>query len=311
MEDAQGPLAFTAKPGKKIVLDGHIYDLSEDSEESSEPEVSTSSKTDWALPQYSDGTYFPANYLEHETVVGYPSDEWPRNDGVDDVLDVVSLFEKEVLRCCILDVVALQYYGSERLRNVSVIISRRNRGYILMLLTQDWCICVPTHSLSKATSLLKDRSQKYVPFAPDCRVADQPISKWPRFKLVGIKLFVLLIPADEVRFAIDQEDSIVHGKTGLPFPSLPAFVQSLLDSKNHLDLEDIIDAMNLDEEWAAANGIKISDQPYPGVQMSPKRAWEKSTRTRQTRMGWRYDPKIYATRYRTHNDQDPRKTGDL
>ena len=150
-----------------------------------------------------------------------------------------------------------------------------------------------------------------MPFAPDCRLADQPTSKWPRFKFVGINLFVLLVPADEVHFAIDFEGSIVRGKTGLPFPSLPAFVQSLLDSRNLLDLEDLIDAMNLEEDWAAANSIRISDQPYPGFQVSPRRAWEKSTRTKQTRLGWKYDPKIYATRYRRHNERDPRKTGNL
>lgn len=96
--------------------------------------------------------------------------------------------------------------------------------------------------------------------------------------MVGIKLFVLLVPADEVRFAIDKEDSIVRGKTSLPFPSLPAFVQSLLDSKNLLDLEDVIDAMNLDVEWAAANNVKMSDQPYPEVRASPKWAWENSNK---------------------------------
>lgn len=159
--------------------------------------------------------------------------------------------------------------------------------------------------------LLKARPEKYTPFAPDCRVADEPLSKWPRFKVVGTKLFVLLVAADEVRFAIDQEGSIVRGKTGLPFPSLPAFVQSLLDSKNLLDLEDIIDAMNLGEDWAAGNSVEVSDQPYPGVRMSPKQAWEKSTRTRQSRMGWKYDPKIYATRYRRYKERDPRETGDL
>ena len=199
--------------------------------------------------------------MKHSTVVGEPSDEWARNDGVDDVLNIVSLFEEEDIRCCIFDVMALQYYGSERLRNVNVVIARRNHGYMPILSVQDWCICVPTPSLSKATDLLKHRPQKYVAFAPDCRVADQPLSKRPRFKLGGIKLFVLLVPADEVRFPIDKENGVVRGKTGLPFPSLPAFVQSLLDSKNLFDLEDIIDAMNLDEEWAATNGVKISDQP--------------------------------------------------
>ena len=100
------------------------------------------------------------------------------------------------------------------------------------------------------------------------------MSKWPRFKVDGTTLFVLLVPADEVRFAINKEDSIVHGKPGLPFPSLPAFVQSLLDSKN------LIDAMNLDDDCAAVNGVEVSGQPYPEVQISPKEAWEESIRTR-------------------------------
>ena len=66
--------------------------------------------------------------------------------------------------------------------------------------------------------------------------------------------------------------------------------------------------MNLEEGWAAANGVEVSDQSYPDVQISPKAAWE---RTRQARMGWKYDPKIYATRYRRHGEADPRKTGSL
>ena len=150
-----------------------------------------------------------------------------------------------------------------------------------------------------------------MPFAPDCRIADRPESKYPRFKLRSIRLFILLVPAEEVRFAIDDKDSIVRGKTGLPFPSLPAFVQSLLDSKNMLDLADLIDAMNLNEEWATENGVKLSDQLYPGAQKSPRATWERYTRTRQSRMGWKYDPKIYATRYRKHRERDPRQTGDL
>ena len=79
---------------------------------------------DNVLPQYSDGTFFPTNFLQHETVVGYPTDRFPLNDGVDDVLDVISLFETESVRCCIFNEMALQYYGSERLRNVSVAIPK-------------------------------------------------------------------------------------------------------------------------------------------------------------------------------------------
>ncbi|KAL9630490.1 MAG: hypothetical protein Q9164_006386 [Protoblastenia rupestris] len=145
----------------------------------------------------------------------------------------------------------------------------------------------------------------------DFEEPNRPTSKWPRFKLVGIKLFILLVPADGVRFAIDQEGSKVRGETGLHFPSLPAFVQSLLDYKNLLSLEDLIGAMNLDEDWATANNVKVSDQSYPEVHISPKYAWEKSTGMRQIRMGCKYDPKIVATRYRRHGGRDPRETGNL
>ena len=98
--------------------------------------------------------------------------------------------------------------------------------------------------------------------------------------------------------------------TGLPFPSLPAFVQSLLDSQNLLNLEGLIDAMNLGEDWAAKN-VKFAGQSYPEVQISPKYAWELSTRTRQTRIGCEYDPKIHVTRYRRHRERDPREVRNL
>ncbi len=123
----------TVKPGIKFVFEGDVFDMPEDFRRPNELSVSTIPELS-GVPTYLDGTPFPANYLEHETVVEYHSDEWPRNDGVDDVLDIVSLFEEEDLRCCILDVVALQYYGSERLRTVSVILTRHNRGYILIFL---------------------------------------------------------------------------------------------------------------------------------------------------------------------------------
>lgn len=72
------------------------------------------------FPQAAEGHYqLPHDYLSHETVVGYPDDEYPKNDGVDDALEVVNIFEKDGMRCCVLEVMALQYYGSERMRNVS------------------------------------------------------------------------------------------------------------------------------------------------------------------------------------------------
>ena len=160
--------------------------------------------------------------------------------------------------------------------------------------------------------MLEKRSDKYTPFKPDVRLDPaEPQTKWPRFKLVGLELFMLLVPASAACFPIDRDDAIIRGKTGLPFPSLPAFVQSLLDSNNALDLEDIIDAMDLSEEWAAQNGVIVSDESYPCIKASPRYHWEQITRSRLRRLGKKYDPKIFKTRYRMHNAPDPRTTGYL
>lgn len=180
---------------------------------------------------------------------------------------------------------------------------------------QDWWICIPNAALPKAAELIKTKPELYIPFAPDVRCSlEDPKRKWPRFKVIGLRLFFLLVPADETHFAIEQEGVIVRGKTGLPFPSLPAFVQSYLDNfsiRSYADLADLVDAMDLSEEWAVANCVKVSDEPYPGAISSRRMRWERITRTKQKRMGRKYDPKIFATRYRRHNERDPRKTGWL
>ena len=63
--------------------------------------------------------------MDHETLVGYPGDKYPGNAGADDILALISYLENEGLRCCIIEVMALQYYGSERMQNVWALYSER------------------------------------------------------------------------------------------------------------------------------------------------------------------------------------------
>ncbi|KAL8705217.1 MAG: hypothetical protein Q9201_001673 [Fulgogasparrea decipioides] len=246
----------------------------------------------YSRPQYSDGTFFPENFLDHETVIGYPTDKQPGNAGIDNILELISLLEHEGLRCCVLDVMALQYYGSRRMQN-------------------DWWICLSDTAVPQAEALIRNRPDKYIPFAPDCRFLDLQQSRWTRFKCVGLGLFFLLVPAREVCVDIEKEGSIVRGKTGLPFPSLPVFVQSLLDADNIGDLEDLVDAMDLPEEWAVANGVQLSETRYADSEVCPRSQWKWLTRTKQKRMGLKYNPKVYATKYRKHKSRDPGLTGWL
>ena len=184
--------------------------------------------------------------------------------------------------------------------------------HVLIAAFQDWWICLSDSVISRAEALIRARPDEYIPFAPDVRLEpDDPQCRWARFKPVGLSLFFRLVPAGELHIAIEKQGSIVRGKTGLPFPSLPVFVQSLLDAGNMLDLEDLVDAMDLSEEWATGNGVHLSYEKYPGSRSSPGKEWEWLTRTKQKRMGLKYNPRIYATRYRRHRERDPRKTGWL
>lgn len=105
-------------------------------------------------------------------------------------------------------------------------------------------------------------------------------------------------------------------------------MQSLLDTKSGVDLEDLIDGMDLSEEWGEQNldleghtdtewlegiidalqkdgrdemSIWIDPDPVPRRQL-----WQEFVQNKQRRMGWKYPPEIYATRFRRHGSKDPR-----
>lgn len=105
-------------------------------------------------------------------------------------------------------------------------------------------------------------------------------------------------------------------------------MQSLLDIKNEVDPEDLIDGMNLSEEWGEQNVdlegytdtkwlenyyeafradgrqemfITIDSTPVPRREM-----WQELIRNKQRRMGWKYPPEQYATRFRRHGSKDSR-----
>lgn len=114
----------------------------------------------------------------------------------------------------------------------------------------------------------------------------------------------------------------------LPYPKLPGFVQSLLDTKQYVDLCDLIDGQDLSEEWGIEHldlsgnsdtkwlECLIQGMRDDGIEdiyifidakpVSRLDLWKKYTTTKQTRMGWKYSPEIYATRFRKIGSKDPR-----
>ena len=118
---------------------------------------------------------------------------------------------------------------------------------------------------------------------------------------------------------------------GLPYPKLHLFVQSTIDTRDAVALADVIDGMDLSEQWGFANLdltrqedarwaqwanarmeeiLKMTSATFfdriPTGSFDRKAIWQDSVARKQSRGGWKYPKKLYATRFRMHGSQDPR-----
>jgi hypothetical protein len=70
--------------------------------------------------------------------------------------------------------------------------------------------------------------------------------------LKGIDLSFVVIPSEDCH--LDCEPSKFEwSKNGIPYPKLEVFAQSLLDTYSLVDLTDLVDGMDLTEEWGSAH----------------------------------------------------------
>ncbi|ERF72001.1 hypothetical protein EPUS_09367 [Endocarpon pusillum Z07020] len=77
--------------------------------------------------------------------------------------------------------------------------------------------------------------------------------QYPRFKFVGLALFFILMTSQAWRHLPCTPENIEYSHTGLPYPKLDIFAQSLLDTWTLVDLDHLVDGMNLTLEWGEAN----------------------------------------------------------
>jgi hypothetical protein len=75
---------------------------------------------------------------------------------------------------------------------------------------------------------------------------------YPRFKCVGLALFFVLTTSQECHLPCFPEN-FERSSTGIPYPKLSVYAQSLLDTYNLVDLDDLVDGMNLSIEWGDKN----------------------------------------------------------
>lgn len=149
---------------------------------------------------------------------------------------------------------------------------------------------------------------------------------FPRFKVVGQCVFWVIVTASYCNLPCNTTN-IVKSIGGLPYPKLSVYAQSLLDTQNGTDLEELIDGMDLSEQWGEKNLYLDADidvewarrrkdavqviggnPAFLGLSTTPRQrrvAWQASVRRKEARMGLKKPVELYATRWRRHESQDP------
>ncbi|PVH73495.1 hypothetical protein DL98DRAFT_431233 [Cadophora sp. DSE1049] len=235
--------------------------------------------------------------------------------GTLEILGVIKLFEDNGIACCVIGTSALKYFGAWRIRH-------------------DWELCVPTELLEKASSLLRSDPHDTI-FEPAKHERPQIrslIHTFPRFKFKGINLFFDLVPAHDAHI-ICHPSNFEWSRTGLPYPKLDSYAQSLLDTLSWVDITDLIDGMDLTEEWGATHldldktndvawafdknekirasvpltlgscFLEVDEGP-----LSLREIWDNEVRTKAKRLGEETPKEVYLTRFRVRGSRDPRLT---
>ena len=151
---------------------------------------------------------------------------------------------------------------------------------------------------------------------------------YPHFKRLGYKNVFFHVITSEAAQIPCNTSNFEWRWTGLPYPKLHLFVQSAIDTYDNVALVDVIDGMDLSEEWGFANldlsyksdtswsklAIERLEKVSPTtifnkIPFNPcdrKALWQSNVARKRTRGGWKYPKELYATRFRRHGSQDPR-----
>ncbi|WEW60956.1 hypothetical protein PRK78_006444 [Emydomyces testavorans] len=233
--------------------------------------------------------------------------------GTPEVLEITKILENAGICCCLVGISALKYYGAWRVRH-------------------DWEICVPTDMLEKASQIFKSEPhcQTYETCAPNIPQISSLLHTFPRFKIKGVYLYFVILPAEDAHLNC-VPSNIERSQTGLPYPKLSVFAQSLLETYDEVALTDLVDGMNLTEEWGSENldlagttdgsyallkneKIRASVPPTEDTYLlelprrpgSKRTIWERIVSTKERRMGIELPKEHYATRFYARCFGDPR-----
>ncbi|XHG04018.1 hypothetical protein AWENTII_007302 [Aspergillus wentii] len=242
----------------------------------------------------------------HPLAIGEPDD---RSATSEQLCAVISVLTDAGISCFIVDAWALLYYGTRHSAD-------------------DRILCIPDEHHERAVELFKtiDILKPCDPHPFSRNSGRTPYHMYPRSKASGRLDFWLLVPASSYHLTCEPAN-VEWSLGGLPYPKLPVFVQSCIDSKDGVGLEKLIDAMDLSEEWGEENLELDGDTDtewlkrrvellradgngrYRFINRAPvsrRKMWKEYVGNKQRRLGWKRPPEIYATQYRRHGSKDMR-----
>ena len=193
---------------------------------------------------------------------------------------------------------------------------------------------MPTELLENASNLLSSDPHDRI-FEPSKHERPQIrslIHTFPRFKFKGVDLIFDLVPAHDAHI-ICHPSNFEWSLTGLPYPKLESYAQSLLDTLSWAEITDLIDGMDLTEEWGAThldldkgNDVAWAYEKNEKIRasvpltlgscflevdegpLSLREIWNTEVRTKAKRLGDETPQEVYLTRFRPKGSADPRFT---
>jgi hypothetical protein len=233
--------------------------------------------------------------------------------GIKEALDVIGELTQAEIPSVVVGPRALVYYGAKRAPKF-------------------WDICVPDHLHGKATAMFASESlsEKYDSWPRIMPQGGTMIHSYSCFTLKGVNFFFYISTTFDHRVSCDPEKCEMS-KLGVPYPKLELFAQSLLETNRFHDLENLVDGMNLTEEWGdehlnfSLDGLKEYAKeknkriretlPESDTKMStfgmavcpnPLALWQKLVRNKEKRIGIELPKEKYETRFRIRGSGDPR-----
>ncbi|KAK4034583.1 hypothetical protein C8A01DRAFT_49045 [Parachaetomium inaequale] len=234
---------------------------------------------------------------------------------------IIDLLEEHGIPCCVTGTKALCYYGAPRICSTLE-------------------FCVPTEQLATADYIFSSGPAKenYTAWkgrqpGAEAWVSGSLYHTFPRYRLNhdGHLFGFYLVPSIDWRFDCAPENFEYSAQKHIPYPKLNLFAQSLLERQDTGDLQDLVDGMDLTEEWGEGNlkfddpGTEIREATPQEVKDDPinvmfgtevyelpegptdfREVFARLVRTKSRRIGLESPPGLYDTKYRAKDSPDPR-----